>query len=754
VANFVIGISLAISPDGGTFNGPQTVTITGIPSGCACIYTTDGADPINGPLGDGYSYTGPFTVSKSETIKAATSFSSVVSAIFVINGSQTVAITPDGGSFNAPQSVIITGIPSGDTCSYTTNGSNPTTTSTAVTYSGAFTVSQSETVQAAIHDPVSGWGGVTAATFTIGGVPSSQAPIITPDGGTFTAPQSVTVTGIPDGDTCYYSTDGAAPRYGSCTPYIGPFTVSQSETVYVANQNQAGDWGDAASAIFTINNQVTVPPAGTLMPGEITTVAGNNAWGYSGDNGPATSAWLDSPDGVAVDASGNLYIADTSNNRIRKVDPSGTITTVAGDGTAGYSGDNGPAISAELDRPYGVAVDASGNLYIADTYNQRIRKVSTSGTITTVAGNGHENYPGALNGGGYSGDGGLATDAELNAPLAVAVDTSGNLYIADTYNQRIRKVDTSGTISTVAGNGQGGSLGGYSGDGGPATSAELAQPTGVAVDASGDIYIISDQYHNCIRKVDTSGTITTVAYDGLIQAYTGPPVLSTSSAALSLPAGVTVDASGNLYYSDGYSCVRKIVHTMDNIAIVAGKVDTTGYSGDGGPAVDAELNCPDGVAVDSSGDIFIADTGNNRIREVKTSGSAAPTTVENEPIDFTVGQSSYTAAGQFFAMDVAPLIDNGRALVPVRYLADALGAQTAWDAAARTITITRGRTTIELAVGSMSITSNGKSSQMDTAPLIEDGRTYLPARYLAEALGCNVSWNAAVQSVTVSAQPK
>ncbi len=148
--------------------------------------------------------------------------------------------------------------------------------------------------------------------------------------------------------------------------------------------------------------------------------------------------------------------------------------------------------------------------------------MNTSGIITTVAGNGYNNGTGALNGGGYSGDGGPATVAELNAPLAVAVDASGNLYIADTYNQRIRKVDTSGTITTVAGNGQGGTFGGYSGDGGPATGAELAQPTGVAVDASGDIYIISDQYNNCIRKVDVSGTITTVGNGGLCR---GTPVI-------------------------------------------------------------------------------------------------------------------------------------------------------------------------------------------------------------------------------------
>jgi len=750
MANFVIASDLAISPAGGAFTSPQTVTITGIPKGDYCDYTTDGSDPSSFTARE---YTGPFTVSQTETVKAffeGLSNSSVVSATFVINGSQTVAITPGGGSFSTPQSVTITGVPSGDTCSYTTDGSNPTTSSTAVAYSGAFTVSQSETVQAAIHDPTSGWGSVTAATFTIGGTPSSQAPIITPGGGTFTSPQIVTVTGIPSEDTCYYATDASGLKDGGY-PYTGPFTVSQSETLYVANQNQAGGWGSVASATFTINNQVTVPPAGTLTPGEITTVAGDGDVGYSGDNGPDTGAWLDDPNSVAVDASGNLYIADSSNNCIRKVSASGIITTVAGDGSAGYSGDNGLATSAELNRPYGVAVDASGNLYIADTYNQRIRKVSVSGIITTVAGNGYSDGSTlAINSGGYTGDGGPATSAELNAPLAVAVDQSGNLYIADTYNNRIRKVSSSGAITTVAGNGQGGLFGGNSGDSGPATSAELAQPTGVAVDASGNIYIISDQYNNCIRKVDTSGVITTVGYGGSIQGYTSPEVLSTNGAAVSLPAGVAVDASGNLYCSDGYDCVRRIDPATGASAIVAGKVGTTGYSGDGGPATAAELNCPDGVAVDSSGDIFIADSNNNRIREVKATGSAAPSTDEQGQIDFTVGQSSYAAGGQSFAMDAAPFISNGRFLAPVLYLADALNAQTSWDAATRTITVTKGGTTIELAVGSMSIATNGKTSQMDASPLIENGRTYLPARYVAEALGYKVSWEAEAQAITVS----
>ena len=204
----------------------------------------------------------------------------------------------------------------------------------------------------------------------------------------------------------------------------------------------------------------------------IKTVAGNGISGYSGDGGSADSAELDWPYGVAVDASGNLFIADYQNNRIRKVSTSGVITTVAGNGTFGYSGDGGSAISAELNGLTGVAVDASGNLFIADQVNNVIRKVSTIGVITTVAGNG---YGAGAGYGGYSGDGGSAISAELNNPIGVAVDASGNLFIADAFNNRIRKVSTTGVITTVAGNG----TYGYSGDGGSADSAELWAPTSV-----------------------------------------------------------------------------------------------------------------------------------------------------------------------------------------------------------------------------------------------------------------------------------
>ena len=199
------------------------------------------------------------------------------------------------------------------------------------------------------------------------------------------------------------------------------------------------------------------------VSGLITTVAGNGITGFSGDGGPAASASLALPQGVAVDASGGIYIADTGNHRIRKVDLTGVITTIAGNGAAGYSGDYGPAMSASLNSPEGVAVDSSGNIFIADTGNSRIRKINVSGAIETVAGNGTR---------AYSGDGGPAISASLNSPQAIAADASGNVYIADTGNHRIRKMDASGLITTIAGNG----TSTYAGDGGPATSAGLGSP--------------------------------------------------------------------------------------------------------------------------------------------------------------------------------------------------------------------------------------------------------------------------------------
>ncbi|MGD9022260.1 MAG: NHL repeat-containing protein, partial [Deltaproteobacteria bacterium] len=334
----------------------------------------------------------------------------------------------------------------------------------------------------------------------------------------------------------------------------------------------------------------------------IDTVAGDGTYGYSGDGSPATEAQIGYPWGITVDASGNIFISDIYANTVRKVDTNGIITTVAGNGTEGYSGDGGPATEAQLDTPMDVAVDGSGNLYIVDGFNDCIRKVDTNGIISTVAGTGTF---------GYSGDGGPATQAQLGEPGGVAVDAFGNLYIADTYNYRIRKVDTNGTITTVAGNGDWR----HGGDGGPATQAHFGHVYGVAVDASGNLYM-ADYFNSRIRKVDASGTITTLAGNGT-RAYSGDGGPATQ-AEICLPMDVAIDAVGNLYIADTYNNRIRKVDASGTITTVAG--DGTGvYSGDGGPATEARIASPFGVAVDASGDLYIEDTDNFRIRKVISS---------------------------------------------------------------------------------------------------------------------------------------
>jgi trimeric autotransporter adhesin len=398
----------------------------------------------------------------------------------------------------------------------------------------------------------------------------------------------------------------------------------------------------------TFNNRIRkLAPNGT-----ITTVAGTGAQGYSGDGIPAASASLYLPTGVATDLAGNLYIADYGNNRIRKVTTGGIITTVAGNGAAGYAGDGGPATSASLSNPSNAVLDANGNLYIADFNNNRVRKVSANGTITTVAGNGQP---------AYSGDGGLATAASLSGPVAVALDGAGNLYIADNFNNRVRKVTAAGVIGTVAGNG----ASGFSGDGGPATAAVLDEPDGVVVDAAGNLYL-ADQLNERIRKVSAAGTITTFAGNGRYS-YSGDGGQATS-ASFFYTADVTVDSSSNLYVVDfGNNRIRKVAEN-GIISTVAGD-GIAGFSGDGGSATSAAINGPYGVAVDSTGNLYVADTYNHRIRKVSTTGMI--TTFAGNGSGPGNGDGSYsgdggqaTAAGLNFPYAVA--LDAGGNL----YIAD------------------------------------------------------------------------------------
>jgi uncharacterized protein (TIGR03437 family) len=332
--------------------------------------------------------------------------------------------------------------------------------------------------------------------------------------------------------------------------------------------------------------------------GIISTVAGDGGQGgFSGDGGLATQALLANPQGVAVDKSGNLYIVDRGNQRIRMVNASsGIISTIAGSSTTGYSGDGGPAAQATFNLPSSIAIDASGNLYIADTNNWAIRRISTSGIITTVAGNGQY---------GYGGDNGQATKAKLAGPTGVAVDASGNLYIADSGNERIRYVNSSGVIATIAGTG----VAGFSGDGSAATAARFSNPVAVALDASGNVYV-ADLDNNRIRRFALGGTVTTFAGTTNSVGDGGP-----STEARVEPWAVAVDSAGNLYIADrSEQRVRKVT-PAGTIATVAG-TGQTGYGGDNGPATAAVLSTPNDVAVDRSGNLYIADAGNNRIRRV------------------------------------------------------------------------------------------------------------------------------------------
>ncbi len=350
---------------------------------------------------------------------------------------------------------------------------------------------------------------------------------------------------------------------------------------------------------------------GSALPdqGIITTMAGNGLAGYFGDGAAATQTSLNYPEDVTLDNSGNIYIADTANNRIRKVDKfTGAISTVAGNGVASYSGDGGPAEMAGLNRPFGVAIDNSGNIYISDTANARVRKVTQiTGMITTIAGNG-------IN--GYSGDGGSAIEASLGDIRGIAVDSEGNIYIADSGHNRIRKVDqANGLITTVAfGN----------------------HPEGVTLDSNGNLYY-AETWSNVIVKMDKiTGATTIVAGNGTSN-YSGDGGAATA-ASLNFPHRVVLDGIGNIYISDSSNNrIRKVDSGTGLITTVAG-TGIGSFSGDGGVATSAGIAAPKGISVDSSGNVYFADIGNNRVRKVTF----------NQPVDPTPPITTAMPAGGYY----------------------------------------------------------------------------------------------------------
>ncbi len=457
---------------------------------------------------------------------------------------------------------------------------------------------------------------------------------------------------------------------------VAPAGMQLSSSLGVAT-NVAGDLFIAD----TVNNRVLKLSAS----GTTTLVAGSGAFTSDGDGGPATAAGLRQPFGLAVDRRGNLYVAEYRGYRVRKVTADGLITTVAGNGDFGSDGDGGLAINARI-APWGLAVDAAGALYITD--GSKIRKVDAAGVITTIAG-------GAA---GFSGDGGPASSAQLNGPTGIAFDSAGNLYIADTYNYRVRKITPDGIIRTIAGTGINGSLlgpdraaaksqitypmavqpdnagnlyvaenplGGWirkidaqgrispvagmgpqsvsTGDGGPAIAAHFANALSVALGADGSVYI-SDPNSRRVRRVDSKGIVSTIAGDGE-QGYLADGVPA-ATAPLNQPQGIALDAPGNLYIADtADQRIRKV--GVDGLIETVAGTGTAGFSGDGGAATSAHLSSPIAVIVDSAGNLYISDAGNHRIRRVGTDGSI--TTIADSLLD--PAGMAIDAAGNLYIAD-------------------------------------------------------------------------------------------------------
>lgn len=338
--------------------------------------------------------------------------------------------------------------------------------------------------------------------------------------------------------------------------------------------------------------------------GIISTVAGSGRAGFAGDNGPAIKAELNFPAGLTFDKAGNLYIADRNNHRVRKIDTKGIITTVAGSGEAGFGGDGGSALLAQLNFPSDVAVDKDGNLFIADRSNNRIRRVDHLGNIKTVVGLGVADF---------GGDYGPATDALLKYPFGIEVDSSDNLYIADRGNNRVRKVDSKGIITTFAGDGSHS----FSGDYGPAFQSSLAFPTDVAVADDGVVYI-ADRNNNRIRKVDTNGVITTFMGTGKPD-YNGDLEIGPETN-LYLPLMISIDRGQRLLIADRSNFrVRSIDLKRQSVATIAGNGESL-FKGDGGPGTGATLDSPSGIVIDSKGNVLFADKQHNRIRKIDKNG--------------------------------------------------------------------------------------------------------------------------------------
>jgi sugar lactone lactonase YvrE len=603
------------NPPGGAYVGPQTVSITSATPTALIFYTTNNSYPTTSSP----RYTGPILVAASKhviAIAAETGFtaSAPVRADYII-GATTSAPTfsPGPGAFAVNPVVTISDANPAATIHYTLDGSTPTTASPL--YTAPVTLTSTTTISALAVAP--GYNpGTATATYTLD--PFAPAPTFSPAAGsTYTSNVAVTISDAASGAMIYYTTDGSVPTTASA-PYTGPVLLtasSQLKAIAIAPNFRQSPVGSASYVI-------------ALPERFIYTFAGDRITAYSGDGGLATSAGLNLPQDVALDTAGNVYVADSANNLIRKVSATtGIITTVAGTSHPGYSGDGGAATSAKLNAPTGLAFDNSGDLYFADQSNNVVRKITLStGVITTVAGTGTA---------GYSGDGGAATSAQLHLPHSLVFDSHNNLYIADYFNFAIRKVTAgTGVIHTIAGNG----LQGNGGNGGLATAAQFYSCAGLAIDSADNIYV-SDFAVDNVRKITASTGIITGLVNRPGSDGDGGPA---SNAGVNGPEGLAVDSQGNLFIATpGDGRIREIIATTGIITTVAGRIPPGAmtFSGDGGISTAADLNSPLDVAVDGRGNLFIADTQNNVIREV-TLVSTPPSTSAEAP-EFSPAGGSY-----------------------------------------------------------------------------------------------------------------
>jgi hypothetical protein len=666
----------------GTYTSAQIVSITDTTPGAVIYYTTDGSIPTSASM----LYMGPITVRSTQTINAVAlaqgfSQSAVATATYTMTmPAATPVFSPGAGSYASAQSVSITDSTPAATIYYTTNGSTPATSSAV--YVAPIAVTSNETIRAIALAPGYTGSAVATAAFILGGGPAIVMPAPLPTAYVGAA-YSASIEASGNGASYLWTINGATvPANGSPVALADGITVSNTGNYLLAIGGKPNTAGTLTASVSVTNEftgeqaqpvTLTIPvssparlslPApnpGSLVPGvqhtnytgfvEVTggvppynwtvtglpgtmttpgsapilSIAGNGTAGDSGDGSAAVQAQINDSGGIAVDLFGNVYFAEPASNRVRMIAPSGVISTVAGTGLSGYNGDNIPAASAELSVPVGVAVDLAGDLLIADAGNARIRMISVAtGQISTVAGTGVA---------GYGGDGLASTNAKLNDPTGVAVDSAGNLYIADSGNARVREANAAtGVIATIAGTG----TTGYNGDGGLAIQAQLRNPYGITLDRQGNVYVADltglpgvSTTSGRIREVNSvTGIITTVGGNGS-PGYNGDSIPAIT-ANLSNPVSIAIDNSGNIYIADAGNDRIRVVSALTGVIATAVGTGAPGYNGDNIAALDANIDNPLGVALDASGNIYIAD-GNSRIRMVQAPSANSVLAIRGNP---------------------------------------------------------------------------------------------------------------------------